>query len=144
MLGGWTLLALGWSILWFLVATAFVPLKVQDDFALKDVNIGRPAEFLFVTAFGLIAAIAEEVLYRGGLQRLVLRANGKPALAIAVSTITWSLAHSGYTEPHGVKELQMVVLGVVFGVVCHRHGLRAAIVVHAANNLMAMGLGAVL
>lgn len=139
----WGLLvaALLWSIVWIVVISQIDSVKVRDDFMFKDVSpYKRPFEYVSVTAFVVSLAIVEEIIYRGAVQQAVAKITRLPWLGVGVSAVTWALAHGGYTEPFGVKEFQIFVLGVIIGVAAQRHGLRAGMMIHIANNLLGLGM----
>jgi membrane protease YdiL (CAAX protease family) len=133
--------ALSWSLAWIVVVSFVDAVKVQEDFMFENVSpLLRPFEWVFVLGFAVALAIIEEAIYRGGVQQAVEKWSGRPWLGIVVASAVWALAHGGYVEPFGVKEFQIFLLGVLIGVAANRHGLRGAIAIHVANNLMGVGL----
>jgi len=141
--GLWLLLAgaLGWSLVWLVAIEHSNFVKVSEDFALKDVSAARPYEYAFVTCLVIVIAIVEEILFRGALQTILLGAVKNSWAAIVGSSFLWALAHAGYVEPYGLKEFQILVLGLAIGWAYERYGLRGAMAIHAGNNLMSMLLG---
>lgn len=86
----------------------------------------------------LLAAPVEEVIFRLGLQsRLERWAGGRgwsPLVPIVMTSFLWTLGHAGIVEPQGVKELQIFLLGVLFGWGRRRWGLAGAILAHGMLN----------
>ncbi len=95
----------------------------------------RGASFLlFLIAIGIVPGIAEELFFRGFLQRALL-ARIRPAAAVSATALLFGLAH---IDP--VHAAAAAVLGLYLGVVSHLSGsTRAAIACHAANNLISVG-----
>lgn len=88
-----------------------------------------PGLALLAMCIVLGAPIAEELFFRGLLQRSVERRNG-PRWAIAVSAVAFGITHF---QP--VQLLGLVAFGVVLGVLTHRAGrLGPALVAHVAFN----------
>lgn len=78
----------------------------------------------------LLPAIAEEVAFRGYIQRRLLQ-RWSPKVAIAVSTLLFAIMHSD--SLHHV--ISVIPLGVVTGLLAYRTGsVKAGIVVHALHN----------
>ncbi|MCC5874979.1 MAG: CPBP family intramembrane metalloprotease [Candidatus Sumerlaeia bacterium] len=129
---------MAWSVLSIQFFQVTTEVEMSEDFFLADI-VARPwVEFAALTVFVVILAILEELIFRGGMQGALEKTFlGVPG-AILVSSAIWSLGHVGYLEPHGIKELQILGLGIIFGVVKARHGLRWAVMLHVANNLFAM------
>jgi len=132
-----------WSVSSFGIAHLLVEVKMSDEFALKDVGMGKPLEFAMIACFALAAAVMEELIFRGVLQPF-LRRQGLPlAAAILIPGAVFAVGHGGYTEPWGVKEIQILGLAVIFGWARERHGLGAAVMLHLANNALALLLAVV-
>jgi membrane protease YdiL (CAAX protease family) len=91
------------------------------------------AFWLALVGIGLAPGVAEELLFRGFVQR-GLAARLGPALAIVLAAALFGAFHA---EP--VYAVSAGVLGLYLGLAAHLAGsLRAAIVCHAANNLLAV------
>lgn len=84
------------------------------------------------------APIAEELIWRGGLQSALLRASQelgppRPWFAILATSVLFTTVHMSVVPPHALPTL--FVLSVVLGLVRERTGsLLAPIVVHAMFN----------
>lgn len=98
---------------------------------------GNTTGDLLVLMFGavVLAAICEEVLFRGLLMQLLAR-GGRWWFAIIVSALLFALFHLDF-----IGLLPRTLLGIYFGVLVWRSGsIFPAMVAHGANNLLAFGL----
>ncbi|HHO54268.1 MAG TPA: CPBP family intramembrane metalloprotease, partial [Deltaproteobacteria bacterium] len=84
----------------------------------------------------LSAAISEELLFRGVVQRWLSRWWG-PAVSIGITSGIWALGHAANTDALLLKMVQIGALGVVFGVLARRHGVEASLVAHLGLNTAA-------
>ena len=92
---------------------------------------------LALLAFGVVPAIAEELLCRGLVQGVLVRRFGA-GLGVAGSAIVFGVLH---VEP--VHAAFAAVLGLYLGTVAHWAGSsRPAILCHGANNLAAVAFAA--
>ncbi len=83
----------------------------------------------------VLAAICEELLFRGMLMQLLAR-GGKWPFAIAVSALLFAVFH---LDPIGL--LSRTLLGIYFGILVWRSGsIFPAMLAHGANNLLAFAL----
>jgi membrane protease YdiL (CAAX protease family) len=86
----------------------------------------------------LIAVPVEEVVFRGVIQGwLETRARRRgwgPAVPVVLAALLWTCGHAGLVEPQGIKEIQIFVLGLVFGWARLRWGLLGAVVAHGVLN----------
>lgn len=101
-------------------------LEFVDKFRPDD-----PLRFTLVAiALALMVPLAEEMLFRGVLQRVLLRQSG-PALAIILTACLFAAVHPLYSLP-GV-----LLLGLFFGVMAYLLGnLIYPIIAHAVWNLL--------
>lgn len=81
----------------------------------------------------LAAAISEELLFRGVVQRWLSRWWG-PVLSIGITSTIWALGHAANTDAMGLKLAQIGALGLVFGLLARRHGVEASVVAHLGLN----------
>ncbi len=108
------------------------------DFTLAGAR-GR-ALWLALIGLGLAPGIAEELFFRGLLQR-GLEAHLRPAVAIPLAAGVFGAFHDFRGEP--AYALSTAVLGLYLGLAAHLDGsIRAAIACHAANNLLAVAVAA--
>jgi membrane protease YdiL (CAAX protease family) len=92
---------------------------------------------LALVGIGLAPGIAEELLFRGLVQR-GLAQRMRPAAAIGVAALLFGAFHG---EP--IYAASTGVLGLYLGLAAHLAGsTRAAIVCHTANNLLAISVDA--
>ena len=100
---------------------------------------GARGQALLIAAvgIGIAPAIAEELLFRGLIQRQIERQHGALA-AITLTSLAFGAIH---LDP--IQGPAAVVVGLYLGVVAHlATSIRASILCHAVNNLMAVGLTA--
>lgn len=87
---------------------------------------------LFIMA--LLPAIAEELFFRGALQKTLLRLSGKPWLAILISSLIFGLLHGTF-----FKLLPIFTLGLLLGTVYYvTRNLWYTITIHFLNNAFAV------
>lgn len=92
---------------------------------------------LVALTLSLIAALAEELLFRGVLLD-ALRARASAGIAIVAQAIAFGLIHAGYGS--GVHVLAATAFGVLVGVLALRAGLVPAIGTHLTVNLVILSL----
>jgi len=93
---------------------------------------GLPQLFVGLFVIGVIAAIGEEVLFRGIIQRLLTRAWANPHVAIWVAAVIFSTIHFQF---YGF--FPRVLLGALFGYIYYWTGnLSCAILAHFTNNAL--------
>ncbi|MFO0735516.1 MAG: CPBP family intramembrane glutamic endopeptidase [Labilithrix sp.] len=90
---------------------------------------------LLVLLTAIVFPFAEERVYRGLLQDVLVRKFGR-TYGIFAASVAFGLAHLGVYE---VALYQTVLLGVGFGVAYAEGGILAAFFVHATWNLLQMG-----
>lgn len=127
-----------WSFTALELIRPLIDWKVKPGGFVDQVSIARPFEFAAVAGFAMMAAVAEEILFRGVLQPSLHRVGLPVWVAILLTSLAWAIGHSGYIEPFGVKEFQVLGLGLGFGYARWKFGLRGAIAMHLANNLCAL------
>ena len=87
---------------------------------------------LFVMA--LLPAIAEELFFRGALQKTILRTSGRPWLAILITAVIFALLHGSM-----FKILPIFTLGILLGIVYYvTRNLWYTIIIHFLNNAFAV------
>jgi uncharacterized protein len=109
-------------------------LQSKDDYMKQVLSIGtmRNLTEYFVVLFimALLPGIAEELIFRGGIQNLFTRWFKNPVTAILLSAVVFSLFHFEYSDFLG-----RVFLGAVIGWVFYLTGnLWLCIAMHAAFN----------
>jgi membrane protease YdiL (CAAX protease family) len=94
---------------------------------------------LGVVAFALMPGIAEELLCRGLVQRILVARLGAAA-GIAIASVVFGALH---LDP--IHALFAAPLGLYLGLVCWlSDGIRASVLCHIVNNLVALLAGALL
>lgn len=98
----------------------------------SDTMMGQPMWILFL-AVGILAPIAEELIFRGLVFRR-MKDSMKPIAAIILSSLFFGLYHGNM-----VQFLYASLLGIVLAIIYNRTGtLWTAIVAHMAANLWSM------
>jgi len=81
----------------------------------------------------LLAALAEEILFRGFLQ-VSLERKGDPTRAVLLTSLTWTMIH---VNPFWA--IQIFVIGVIIGFLAWRtDSVVPGIIVHGINNLLSL------
>jgi membrane protease YdiL (CAAX protease family) len=100
--------------------------------------------WLVVLPWTLTAAIQEELMFRGVVQRFLARWFGRGELggwaAIVVTSLFWACLHAPNTTAMGFKLVQIFLLGLIFGALARKRGVEASIVAHMSLNLAATAL----
>lgn len=133
--------ALGAFVLAFLASRAFVLAYVTlfpdaADSVPQFLSSG-PDLWLLLLSAGLLIPLLEEVAFRGLMMRGHEHARGF-GLAAVTSTVAFSLAHGVPAAIAGIVPLAYVLARVVQ----HTGSLWNAVILHALNNTLAVGLGA--
>jgi membrane protease YdiL (CAAX protease family) len=81
----------------------------------------------------LLAAFAEELLFRGFLQ-VSLERKGDPTRAVLLTSLTWTMVHM-----NPFWAIQIFIIGVVIGFLAWRtNSVIPSIIVHGMNNLLSL------
>lgn len=100
---------------------------------LKDSSPGAMAFNIFLMV--VVAAVAEELFFRGALQRFLIKRTGDEHLSIFISAVIFSSVHMQF---YGF--LPRLTLGILFGYLYYRTGrLIAPITGHALFNGLQIG-----
>jgi membrane protease YdiL (CAAX protease family) len=134
-----TITVLAISMVWILAVSGFISEKPQTF--LDELAKSIPGLIILVP-IAILAAPVEEAIFRLGMQGqlMALEKRGwcpKWATLVIPSTI-WALGHAGVVTPHGLKEFQIFLVGLVLGVVYRRHGFGACVAVHLGLNCGAL------
>jgi membrane protease YdiL (CAAX protease family) len=94
-------------------------------------EINTPLDFIFkIVIVALIPAVAEEVFFRGLLQKFIWDWTGKPYRAILISALIFAVLHFRFTHL-----LPIFYMGLLFGYVYFKTGnLYYTILLHFINN----------
>lgn len=123
----WTfLVALGIILpsVWFQEKMPELPNLLDDSF---EGIVNTPGGYL---ALGIIAPLAEEVVFRGAILRSLLEKFSKPWIAIAISALLFALIHLNPAQlPHAF------VVGLLLGWMYWRTGsIIPGVLLHVVNN----------
>lgn len=86
------------------------------------------------------AAIGEELLFRGAVQRWLTRWFKSPWPSIVVTSAFWALLHAPNTDAPLLKLGQIFLLGLALGALAHRHGVESTVLAHVGLNIGATAL----
>ena len=119
-----------------IIAAAFVaPAAIAGYHATHGIVKHTMPSETWQVVFSLVGAVVEEVLFRGALQGNLSGSRVGPAGAILITSLVWALGHGAtYVQPPGIKETQIFGLGLIFGIMRERHGLRGSLALHLLNN----------
>lgn len=107
--------------------------------AVTDKILNENNIFLSILLVGVLTGISEEVLFRGGLQRILLSRPMNVHIAIWVSAFIFSAIHFQF-----FGFFPRLLLGAFFGYMAYWSGsLWTAIIAHAVNNSMVIIANAV-
>jgi membrane protease YdiL (CAAX protease family) len=102
------------------------------NFFLQMKSLGDLIINLLIMA--LLPAFAEELFFRGSMQRVLLRLSGKPWVAILVSSLVFALLHNTFT-----KIIPIFTLGIMLGIIYHfTRNLWYTVIIHFINNAFAV------
>lgn len=126
----WCLLAAFGAIIpsvWLQELMPDLPNFVEEEF---DMILRNRYGYLVV---GLLAPLAEEVVFRGAVLRALLRWNQRPWVAIAISALLFSVAHMNPAQlPH------TFLVGLLLGWLYYRtDSIIPGVVYHWVNNTIA-------
>jgi membrane protease YdiL (CAAX protease family) len=148
--GGWREAALFGGAVGLVSTLVFWAAGVQEGPALELVKrlfpklaaLEAPASLMVILPAVLLAAVTEELFFRGLVQGWLTRWLGGTRravlLAVGVSSALWALAHWASTSHPGLKVLQIFLIGLGLGALTRRYSVEASIVAHAVLNLVAV------
>jgi membrane protease YdiL (CAAX protease family) len=120
-------------------------LEWMKRLAPKLMELGTSTGLLVAVPAVLLAAVTEEVLFRGLVQGWLTRwlGNTRQAalLAILLSSAAWAIAHWGSTDQPWLKLGQVFLFGLGLGVLARRYSVESSIVAHGVFNLVAVAAG---
>lgn len=137
-------LAYAWSISSMGAALLIIRRDFEYSEALTKLQNSTSLEFMAIGCMALLAAVFEEIIFRGGLQAMLERTPLKRYGAIIVVSLIFAMGHTGFMKPNGIKEIQIFGIALIFAYARLRHGLTAAIGLHLVHNLTALILDVVL
>ncbi len=124
----------------------------MSDFATQkfggDVPIADNIQLLIGLLVGLEFAFIEEIVFRLGIQNFLAKVfnwrDKKYWNAILLSSILWTIAHTGVLEPNWVKLAQVFPFGLALGWLYKQQGTESCIFTHAFFNVVMTGISPLL
>lgn len=140
------LLAAAWSVYTMLLFAATNP-EVTDVAKRQFGETPSQAWDVVVAMIAVsVAALAEELVYRLGIQNFLARVLGwwdhRYWLVILLSATLWSIGHVGVLDPIWVKLVQIFPAGLALGWIARKHGIEACVLGHVVFNLGAIWMEA--
>lgn len=86
------------------------------------------------------AAIGEELLFRGAVQRWLGVWLKSPWPAIVLTSLFWAILHAPNTDAPFMKLGQIFLIGLALGAVANRYGVESTILAHVGLNVGATAL----
>ncbi len=135
---------LGYSKLLFFLFSPEVSESLQKVINHLDGDLSMaltPASALAVS----VMAIAEELTFRLGIQSLLARLfnwkGNKYWISILLTSLLWTIGHTGVLEPDWVKLVQVFPAGLALGWAFRKYGIECCIAAHVLFNLIMPVLG---
>jgi membrane protease YdiL (CAAX protease family) len=147
---GWkqaALYGLGFGLLsalvfWALDVKAGAALELVKRLFPKLAQLELPLSLTVMLPAVLLAAVSEELVFRGLMQGWLTRWLGGTRSAVrvsvGVSSALWAFAHWGNTDQPWLKVGQIFLCGLGLGALTRRYSVEASIVAHAVINLVAV------
>ncbi|GAB4326049.1 MAG: hypothetical protein Kow0059_22350 [Candidatus Sumerlaeia bacterium] len=138
---GWTLVSVVGSLVYWIALERWVGPELSPQMAalLQD----QSSNPLLVMSLLLTSAVGEEVQFRMlglGLAAWLLRrqtGRPRPALAVVLVAVVWALGHAEFLVQPFWKELHMLGLGLIFGMMIRRYGATTSLLPHMILNVFA-------
>ncbi|MDE0128237.1 MAG: CPBP family intramembrane metalloprotease [Gammaproteobacteria bacterium] len=135
---------LGYSKLLFWLFSPEMAQPLQE--VLNTLDMSQSMELTAASALAVSAmAISEELIFRLGIQNLLVRLfnwQGRQYwIAVLLTTLLWTIGHTGVLEPDWVKLLQIFPAGLALGWMFRKHGIECCIAAHLLFNLIMPTLG---
>ena len=135
---------LGYSKLLFWLTSPEMAQPLQD--VLNTLDMSQSMELTAASALAVSAmAVSEELIFRLGIQNLLVRLfnwQGRQYwIAVVLTSLLWTIGHTGVLEPDWVKLLQIFPAGLALGWLFRKHGIECCIAAHLLFNLIMPTLG---
>ncbi|MYH32947.1 MAG: CPBP family intramembrane metalloprotease [Gammaproteobacteria bacterium] len=135
---------LGYSKLLFWLTSPEMAQPFQD--MLNTLEMSQSMELTATSALAVSAmAVSEELIFRLGIQNLLVRLfdwRGRQYwIAVLLTSLLWTIGHTGVLEPDWVKLLQIFPAGLALGWLFRKHGIECCIAAHLLFNLIMPTLG---
>lgn len=127
----WLVVATVGLLLFDLMGGFYLPIPDESEVMQYLVNMMRnPIGFITVCFIG---PFAEEVLFRGAIERRLLQKNWNPWFAIVISALIFALAHFNFAQA-----FTATVIGIFMGWVYYRtRSIWPGVLIHMTNNTIA-------
>ena len=140
LVAGW----LAYSKLLFLLFSPEISETMKQ--ALDKLQVSQATSLTPATAIAVsVIAISEELAFRLGIQNLLWRLfrlkDNKYWVCILLTSIIWTIGHTGVLEPDWVKLAQVFPAGLALGWMFKKHGIESCIAAHLLFNLTMPLLG---
>ncbi|MGI8497128.1 MAG: CPBP family intramembrane glutamic endopeptidase [Gemmatimonadaceae bacterium] len=123
--GAWALIELAWTHWW----------GASSGVAVRTFLARRPEETVVWIALSASAGFAEELAFRGYLQRQFTALTGSAALALSMQAVLFGVSH-GYQGLGACARI--TVFGILFGLLARwQRRLRPGIIAHALTDIIA-------
>jgi membrane protease YdiL (CAAX protease family) len=103
---------------------------------ISQAQVLSPHSFLLSLTF----AFVEEIVFRLGIQNFLAKhlnwRHTRYWLAITVTSMLWTMGHTGSLDPDWVKFAQVFPLGLLLGWLFRKHGVESCILAHGLSNII--------
>lgn len=132
--------ALAVSFVGFTLISRFLEREQVANQLYLNATLDKPHILGQVIVFALLAAVMEEVCFRGFLQPVVANFAGGRWVGVVAAAAIWALGHAGHLKLPWVLETHLFVFGLLLGWVRERDGLLAAVSLHLTYNGIVLAL----
>jgi membrane protease YdiL (CAAX protease family) len=126
---------IGYITIFYLIGTRYFGLYAPADVSDYNNAFSTVLPWIYPLLAGLTAATLEEFFFRLLAISLLVRWLKRPWLAVLISAVVWAFLHSNYpVEPIYMRGIELIPVGILFGVAFLRFGIWAPIIAHYAYN----------
>jgi len=139
----WILFPMPLLIFWSFICFAIFPADPTElVYATTPEGDGIMVYVYAFLSTAVLAPVQEEILYRHFIMGLFSKWFGSSKLAVALniglSALIFSIAHAGIVTEDWIKILQVLPLGILFGVINRKKGLEHSVLTHSLFNTVIM------
>lgn len=114
-----------------LMASLYLP--IPEDLGINDILTKMMTNPIGLLGACLLGPLAEEMIFRGAIERRLLEKNWNPWFAIVISALLFAVAHMNFAQ--GFTAL---VIGIFMGWVYYRtRSIWPTVIIHVVNNTLA-------
>lgn len=114
-----------------LMASLYLP--IPEDLGINDILTKMMTNPIGLLGACLLGPLAEEMIFRGAIERRLLEKNWDPWFAIVISALLFAVAHMNFAQ--GFTAL---VIGIFMGWVYYRtRSIWPTVIIHVVNNTLA-------